>query len=436
MGKIISKLKDSTLFFKIILVFLSGYFLFASAMYQLRDYFFDNFHAKSIHNTAINYSNLIIEKIGTPPDTTLARKYADELIINVRIKTKDFEWAYNNKTRHFDGLELKPFEVRHNTLVGFDDGLHVITEREDAKYLISVHRDEYDYKFYDHIFLAIALTWFSIILYIMYRIVKRILNPITQLREGVKKVSKGDFENEIKTNRTDELGKLVNSFNIMNHEVRSMIKARDQLLLDVSHELRTPITRVKLALEFMDESTSKKNIQDDIKEIETMVAELLETERLSSVHGGIKKEPVHINELLEEITISSAYRNPGVEINASEQYTLMGDSDRLKTLFRNIIDNALKYSGNQDKPVEIDLKEKDNRLLITIKDSGNGIPEDEIPYIFEPFYRVDKSRSKETGGYGLGMHLSKKIIDAHKGTIEVSSELGKGTTCILSFLIS
>lgn len=408
---------------------------FAVSMWHLKDFFFENFHAKSIQNTAYNYGSLIIDKLGTPPDTTLAKKYADEFEINIKIKNDQFEWANSESTPGFDELELKDFHARFKSHVGFDGGLHMITERGNTTYLISLQQDGYDFKFYDHLFVIIALSWFTIILYFMYRIVRRILTPVLLLREGVDKVSKGDFDNEIKTNRTDELGKLINSFNTMNREVREMIKSRDQLLLDVSHELRTPITRVKLALEFMDDSKSKEIIQDDIREIETMISELLETERLSSKHGGLKKEPLLINELLEELAIGFANREPGVVINSESSYSMNGDGERLKTLFRNIIDNAIKYSSDQAHPVEVNLKGDTKRVEISIQDFGEGIPQEELGHIFEPFYRVDKSRSKETGGYGLGMHLSQKIVEAHGGNIKVTSELNAGTKIIISFPI-
>lgn len=432
---LVKKLNEASLFVKIVLVFICGHLFFATSMWHLKEFFFENYHAKNIHNTAYNYSSLIIDKIGTPPDTSLARKYADDLHINIRIKTNSFEWANSKTTPHFEDLELKDFHAKFRSKIGFDEGLHVKTERGNIDYLISIQRDEYDFKFYDHLFIIIALSWFTIVLYIMYRVVRKILTPVMQLKEGVDNVSKGIFNNVIETNRTDELGKLINSFNTMNREVREMIKSRDQLLLDVSHELRTPITRVKLALEFMDDSKPKVNIQDDIKEIETMISELLETERLGSKFGGLKKEYVVVNQLLEEVSINFANREPGVVINTKNSYSMNGDPERLKTLFRNIVDNALKYSSNQPKPVEINLTGDSSNIKISIQDFGEGIPETELTHIFEPFYRVDKSRSKETGGYGLGMHLSQKIVEAHGGEIEITSKINNGSNIIITFPI-
>ena len=112
---------------------------------------------------------------------------------------------------------------------------------------------------------------------------------------------------------------------------------------------------------------------------------------------------------------------------------IQGDRRQIKTVLTNILNNAFKYSGESTQSVEIEGKRENETLVIKIKDHGPGIPKEELPFIFEPFYRVDKSRSKKTGGYGLGLSLCKKIMEAHKGDISVESEVGKGTTVILAF---
>ncbi len=115
---------------------------------------------------------------------------------------------------------------------------------------------------------------------------------------------------------------------------------------------------------------------------------------------------------------------------------LEADEERLKTAFKNILDNALKYSTETSSPVEINIQQKDNSIYITFKDTGTGIDKEHLPYIFEPFYRVDSSRSKKTGGYGLGMSLCKKIIESHEGTITIESMPGEGTTVSVTLPIA
>jgi signal transduction histidine kinase len=247
-------------------------------------------------------------------------------------------------------------------------------------------------------------------------------------------LSAGNIDTQISTKHRDELGKLIHSFNTMTARIKEMIQARERLILDVSHELRSPLTRIKLALEFVKDQEARENIRDDITELETKINELLETERLKSQHGKLKLKKTRLLPLLEDVCGDFANRKPGVRImHFPEKVYLNLDPERMKTLFRNILDNAIRHSPPEAYPVEISCREKPDEFTIVIQDFGNGIPENELPFIFEPFYRVDKSRSKKTGGYGLGMSLSKQIMEAHGGHIEVSSRLRVGTTVFLKF---
>ena len=109
------------------------------------------------------------------------------------------------------------------------------------------------------------------------------------------------------------------------------------------------------------------------------------------------------------------------------------DSERIRIVFKNLLDNAFKYSRADSNPVEISIRADNDVTIVKIIDDGPGIPEEDIPQLFEPFYRVDRSRSKKTGGYGLGLSLSKKIMDAHGGKIEISNNEDRGVTVTLSF---
>jgi len=212
-----------------------------------------------------------------------------------------------------------------------------------------------------------------------------------------------------------------------------MILARDQLLLDVSHEMRSPLTRVKMAMEFLPDDANKESIREDINELEQMLAEILETERLNSAHQSLKLEKVNITRLVHDLAQKFSDIKPGLDLSGlPESCFVQGDTERLKMCIRNVIENSLKFSAESANPVRIMIETQDAHHVLKIRDNGQGIPESDLSFIFEPFYRVDKSRSKKTGGYGLGMSLCKKIIEVHKGTIKIESEVGKGTTVIIS----
>lgn len=166
-----------------------------------------------------------------------------------------------------------------------------------------------------------------------------------------------------------------------------------------------------------------------------MIAEILETERLNSDHGKLYLKTANVPEIIKEVAKSFKDKLPGVKlISIPENVVLMIYLDRVKTVIRNVLDNSIKYSTPQSQPIEISVEEADMYVVLKIKDFGSVIPVAELPYIFEPFYRIDRSRSKDTGGYGLGLSLCKKIMEDHSGTIEINSSPDMGTTVYLRFV--
>jgi signal transduction histidine kinase len=212
----------------------------------------------------------------------------------------------------------------------------------------------------------------------------------------------------------------------MSEKISDSIKAKQQLLIDVSHELRSPLTRIKLGLEV---DSSKDKIIEDVHEMEKMVSSLLENYRADATLADLKVERVNAAELLEDIL--DEYQPDRIKFTkpADELY-IQGDPDKLQMVFRNLIDNAMKYSGGV---VEVGIKEQSGCVWITVKDNGVGISAEDLRYIYEPFYRADRSRSRKTGGFGLGLSICKKIVEAHKGEINISSRLNEGTEVTLKF---
>lgn len=265
--------------------------------------------------------------------------------------------------------------------------------------------------------------------------IKRILKPLSILNKAVEEVGKGNLDQTIQINSHDELGKLAIAFNQMTSDLKKMMLARDQLLLDVSHELRTPITRAKLALEMMPNSSEKESLVGDLKEIEIMITEMLESERLKNGTITPNLAQIKVVDLLNKL-MGNYYREKnrivlfpiavGLIINIDETLVI--------TVLRNLIDNSLKYSSIQTKPVEVSVIRHNQSIVIQIEDFGQGIPEDKLPYVFEPFYRVDQSRSRNTGGYGLGLHLCKRIMDLHGAKIKLQNKTdSRGLIVSLTF---
>jgi signal transduction histidine kinase len=271
----------------------------------------------------------------------------------------------------------------------------------------------------------LLIVLISIILVALYFLLRRLFRPLKDLSLAVEQIGDGNYNVKVPVKSKDELGELAQSINEMSSKIDRSIKSKEQLLIDVSHELRSPLTRIKLGLEV---GSPKEKIEEDVYEMEKMVSGLLENYRADSTLANVKLEKTDAAELLEE-TIDEYDQIERVELTKSKnEIYVNADFEKLQIVFRNLIDNALKYSTGK---IKIDIKEQAGFVLISFKDSGIGISQEDLKYIFEPFYRADPSRSRKTGGFGLGLSITRKIMDAHKGEIIINSELNKGTEVVL-----
>ena len=267
-----------------------------------------------------------------------------------------------------------------------------------------------------------------------YLSMRKVLRPVKWLNEGVQEVSKGNLHHIVPLKKSDELRDLAEAFNAMTERIREMLKAKEQLLLDVSHEMRSPLARMKVALEFLPEGKSKNSIQSDLEEMEKMISDILDTARRYHVHGELNRQKINLIDLLHEILPVFKDQPPGVQTNdLPTSIEIDVDPEQIKTVLNNVVNNAIKYSQPESKAVQISCQRRESYVILRIHDDGIGIPEEELPFILEPFYRVDKSRSKKTGGYGLGLSLCKTIMGAHGGKIDIESKDGSGTTVSLYF---
>ncbi|MEP7343867.1 MAG: HAMP domain-containing sensor histidine kinase, partial [Gemmatimonadaceae bacterium] len=240
-------------------------------------------------------------------------------------------------------------------------------------------------------------------------VLKRLLQPLRVLSDGVARLGAGELDVQLTRSTRDEFGRLTDAFNQMVGRVKEMIGARDQLLIDVSHELRSPLTRMKVALELLPDDAHRARLAGDVEEMERMVTELLELERLRT-RRGITTAPHDLVRLLREVAASMEGEPPGVLVASSSRALMLNiDGEKVRTVFRNILENAIKYSRPQSRPVEVVAVGDVDTVTVRVTDDGVGIPESDVERVFEPFYRVDRSRSKSSGGYGLGLSICKRV---------------------------
>jgi len=254
-------------------------------------------------------------------------------------------------------------------------------------------------------------------------VIRRLLRPLRSLGDGVERLSAGELDVVLPAPTRDEFGVLTKAFNEMVARVRAMILARDQLLVDVSHELRSPLTRMRVALELLPEGADRARMTDDIVEMEAMIAELLELERLRDGRG-IRPAPEDLAPIVRDIV--ARYENAKI-VSLPSEIPIEIDAERFRIVLRNLLDNASKYSLPDSRAVEISAASDEKRVVLRISDDGPGIPDADRATIFEPFFRVNRARSKTPPGYGLGLSICKRIVEAHGGTISVAANKPRGT---------
>ncbi|MDR6110416.1 two-component system phosphate regulon sensor histidine kinase PhoR [Paenibacillus sp. SORGH_AS338] len=227
--------------------------------------------------------------------------------------------------------------------------------------------------------------------------------------------------------------------------IRRLEKMRSEFVANVSHELKTPIAAVKGFAETLlgggvqDEQTSRAFLQiiyDESERLNRLIGDILELSKIESKRSPLNFSPIHLqpffDTIREMLNSSAAKKNITVDMNVPEEMFMEADEDRLRQIFVNLISNAVNYTQDGGK-VRLTVEEKgsengEERILFHVRDTGMGIPKKDLPRIFERFYRVDKARSRSSGGTGLGLSIVKHLVDLHRGTVTVESEVNIGTT--------
>lgn len=268
----------------------------------------------------------------------------------------------------------------------------------------------------------------------------QIVSPIQRLTVAAQKIAAGDLGQRIPTQARDEIGGLATAFNQMADSLAQHEELRRNLMADVAHELRTPLTVIQGNLEAMLDGVLPTNPQEiaTLRDETALLARLVTDLRLLSLAeaGQLKLDRVKIDpaELVARavepfhLQAQSSQIELAMEI-APNLPSVHVDADRIAQVIRNLLSNALRHTPSGGRVTVTCGKEKPHNLLITVADNGEGIPSDDLPYVFDRFYRADKSRSRASGGSGIGLAIVKQLVEAHGGKVWAESEgLGKGST--------
>ena len=264
----------------------------------------------------------------------------------------------------------------------------------------------------------------SILLIIIALIfLKNQTKPLVKLAKAAERFGKGDYVNDFRASGSLEIRKAAFEFDRMAKRINRHLNQRSEMLSGISHDLRTPLTRLKLQLAMLNQEEVSQKMSKDIDEMEKMLNDYLQFAK-----SQIKEKTSKIDLINLFKSIKDQLNNGNLLINDNDVVELRGRPSALKRSFENIIQNGLTY-GNK---VVVNIQKGNNRAIITIEDDGPGVPEDQYKNVFKPFFRLDKSRSLNQSGVGLGLAIVEDIINSHGGNIQ----LGKGKLAGLQVKIS
>ncbi|HET7500675.1 MAG TPA: HAMP domain-containing sensor histidine kinase [Kofleriaceae bacterium] len=277
------------------------------------------------------------------------------------------------------------------------------------------------------VLVGLASVWFT----------RRLARPLTQLADAARRFGAGDTSARASLSLADEVGDVGRAFDEMADRTAIVLRSQRQLMGDVSHELRTPLARIRVALELAAEDpvAAKDVLADvgsDLDEIDQLIGDILTTARLDGHNVDVDREPTSITELADRASRRFCARHPArtLERTQSEDRAIQCDPLLLRRALDNLLDNAAKYS-DPSTPVTLAIQPNGRSVTFEIVDRGIGMSAVELDLAFIPFWRADDSRTRKTGGVGLGLALARRIARAHGGDVTLSSRPGLGTTARL-----
>tara|TARA_B100000963_G_scaffold350497_1_gene360816 strand:- start:3796 stop:5115 length:1320 start_codon:yes stop_codon:yes gene_type:complete len=233
--------------------------------------------------------------------------------------------------------------------------------------------------------------------------------PLVKLAKAAERFGKGDYVNDFRASGSQEIRKAAFEFDRMAKRINRHLNQRAEMLSGISHDLRTPLTRLKLQLAMLQQKEISKRMSNDIDEMEKMLNDYLQ---FAKTQAQENTSVINLNKLFDNI--KNEFNNENLFItDDNDKIELNGRPLALKRSFENIIQNALTYG----KKVDVNIQKGNKRVFITFEDDGPGIPEDQYKNVFKPFFRLDKSRSLNKSGVGLGLAIVEDIINSHGGNI-------------------
>ena len=278
--------------------------------------------------------------------------------------------------------------------------------------------------------------------FVCYLLAWSLTSPVARLRKAAQSLAAGDLTARTGAplrGRRDELAELMRDFDRMAERIEGLVESQSRLLKDVSHELRSPLARLNVALGLAQQKAapeveaSLNRIEIEADRLNQLIQRLLTISRLESGADGIRKTKLSLRELVEHVARDAEYETPGrrcrVTGDQSDDMLVEGDPELLRSAVENVVRNASRYTA-EGTVVEIGLQRQTNdrgaEAVIRVLDSGPGVPNEALDKIFQPFYRLDDARNRQTGGAGLGLSIADRAVRLHGGQMRASNRPGGG----------
>lgn len=286
-----------------------------------------------------------------------------------------------------------------------------------------------------------SVIWIMIVTMVVVVIISTLLanliiQPLLEMKDVAFKMAHGERDIKIKVNRKDELGDLAASLNNLSSQLQLLEQKRMEMTKDIAHELRNPLATLKSHLEALEDGIwqpTYERIHSCTEEVNRLIGLVSDLEVLNTIDApefSLEQVEVSLSEVVQQTIelVETEYKKKNVEIikRIDSSPMIMGDTKRCIQIFLNLMLNALQYT-NEGGKVNVIVTENENMCKVTIEDNGIGIKKEALDKIFDRFYREDKSRSRKTGGSGIGLAIVKRLVEAHEGTIYAESDGETGT---------
>lgn len=288
-------------------------------------------------------------------------------------------------------------------------------------------------------FLIVGLIALGLTVITVFLLSRLITLPLIRMKEATEQLSRGNNKVRLNIEQNDEMGELANAITALSNDLEHLKNARNDFLASISHELRTPLTYIKGYADIASRPESSEEekreyiaiIREETIHLTKLIRQLFELAQMDHNQFAIKKETVSLEVLFQSVIalVRPAFdeKQMSLAVDCEPEIVALLDLERFQQVLLNVLDNARKYSPAGTQVILKGIRDEET-ITISIHDEGDGIPEEDLPFVFERLYRVDKSRSRQYGGSGLGLAIAKEIVESHGGSMTLQSEHGKGTT--------